>query len=386
MFDAIKRWAVNQLSIWQTRYTPADMGGDSGRQIRNSIYGENAVVLAVSTWITNALAASPLVVAPRGGDIADARSDHPALEWLTDGALTWPDQLSIIVAGLIMDGNAYLYLGGDMPMYSAPAETRINNGVYRMRLSPRGRYLAVPADMMSHFRWQVLPGGVVKGLSPLRGSLLHEIYADNVRAAKTSVGMARWSNPGLVFQPQAGGAIGPTKEEVAALQEAYWAAATDEFGKGLFLKTPWDIKDLPGVSSKLDFNTLAQIAAVRVCAALRVRPDVVALDMGVTASGWSSLTPAIAESWRGGVQPMQRRIAATLTHSLLPLYPNTQGLEFRFDNSKLRILMDDELEGKQAQANWVNSLGDLTRNERRALLGYEAIAGGDESGDGAGDE
>lgn len=73
------------------------------------------------------------------------------------------------------------------------------------------------------------------------------------------------------------------------------------------------------------------------------------------------------------VLPVLKRILSFLTQKLLSRYPNAQGLKFAYDESAIEALQIRKFETAKLGAQ----TGSLTDNEIRAIIGYEALTGGD---------
>lgn len=73
------------------------------------------------------------------------------------------------------------------------------------------------------------------------------------------------------------------------------------------------------------------------------------------------------------VLPILKRILSFLTQKLLSRYPNAQGLKFAYDESAIEALQIRKFETAKLGAQ----TGSLTDNEIRAIIGYEALTGGD---------
>lgn len=88
---------------------------------------------------------------------------------------------------------------------------------------------------------------------------------------------------------------------------------------------------------------------------------------------FSNLDTAKYAYYDNAVLPILKRILNFLSTKLLTRYPGTEELEYYFDESAIESLEARKFEN----AMMASKIGILSDNEIRAMIGYEAISGGD---------
>jgi HK97 family phage portal protein len=140
-------------------------------------------------------------------------------------------------------------------------------------------------------------------------------------------------------------------------------------GELAFLSGDFDWKQLSESMKDMDFPKLKQSVNEAIYNALKIPLPMIS-SQNMT---FSNLDTAKYAYYDNAVLPILKRILNFLSTKLLTRYPGTEELEYYFDESAIESLEARKFEN----AMMASKIGILSDNEIRAMIGYEAISGGD---------
>ena len=330
----------------------------------------SSIVESCVGWMTDTLALSPL----RLYSPSDVEMGEPDLSALFDRKLGWTAWLNQYLSALIADGSATLYYDMEtetvkiaMPLAYTGSRGRTSVSIPTEGLT--ARYSYVDDALLKKIPYRVNKLG--RSYTPLSSARM-EIYADATRAWRTGSLLKTESVSGVIMTSEKA----RPKEVQQAVME-YRKNAGRFRGQATGLSGDWKLWYPPGTNLRaMDMRGVAKIAEERVCAVLRVSPEIIKLGAGLdnTKVG-ATMQATILESWRGSVRPMQRRLESAITEWLIPLVGLPAGTRAEFDNSQLPIIAEDvERVRLMKSKRMLNELGAdaISVDEYREEMGYGA--------------
>jgi HK97 family phage portal protein len=207
------------------------------------------------------------------------------------------------------------------------------------------------------------------GLSPLEAAAV---------AVDTHNAAARWNKALLDNAARPSGALVYAGPEGAVMSDAQFERLKKELsdqyqgtanaGRPLLLEGGLDWKAMSLSPKDMDFMEAKHSAAREIALAFGVPPMLLAIPGDNTYSNYQEANRVF---WRGTVLPLANRIGAALTQWLAPSFGN--GLALVVDADRIEALSAD----RAALWERVTKAPFLTVNEKRASVGYGAVAGGD---------
>jgi HK97 family phage portal protein len=140
-------------------------------------------------------------------------------------------------------------------------------------------------------------------------------------------------------------------------------------GELAFFGGDFDWKQLSESMKDMDFPKLKQSVNEAIYNALKIPLPMIS-SQNMT---FSNLDTAKYAYYDNAVLPILKRILNFLSTKLLTRYLGTEELEYSFDESAIESLEARKFEN----AMMASKIGILSDNEIRAMIGYEAISGGD---------
>jgi HK97 family phage portal protein len=207
------------------------------------------------------------------------------------------------------------------------------------------------------------------GFSPLEAAAV---------AVDTHNAAAKWNKALLDNAARPSGALVYAGVEGAVLSDAQFERLKTELGeqytgaanagRPLLLEGGLDWKAMSLTPKDMDFMEAKHSAAREIALAFGVPPMLLAIPGDNTYSNYAEANRVF---WRGTVLPLANRVAAALTQWLAPSFG--AGLALVVDADRIEALSAD----RAALWDRVTKAPFLTVNEKRAAIGYGAIAGGD---------
>lgn len=127
---------------------------------------------------------------------------------------------------------------------------------------------------------------------------------------------------------------------------------------------------------ELAFDALSKIPESRIAAAMRVPAIIAGLQVGLSQSTYANYEEARKSYTQDSLAPLWRLFASEVTADLLPEFQRFGGVEARFDTKRVAALQEDRAQ-RYAYTTEAYTAGLLTKNEARAQLGFDDVAGGD---------
>lgn len=207
------------------------------------------------------------------------------------------------------------------------------------------------------------------GFSPLEAAAV---------AVDTHNAAARWNKALLDNAARPSGALTYAGADGAVLSEAQFTRLKGELdkqytgaanaGRPMLLEGGLDWKAMSLTPKDMDFLEAKHSAAREIALAFGVPPMLLAIPGDNTYSNYAEANRVF---WRGTVLPLANRIGASLTQWLSPSFGD--GLAMVVDSDRIEALSAD----RAALWERITKAPFLTVNEKRAGVGYGAVAGAD---------
>ena len=207
------------------------------------------------------------------------------------------------------------------------------------------------------------------GLSPLEAAAV-AVDTHNAAATwnKALLDNAARPSGALVYDGADGDIMSDTQFERLKKELADHYQGTLNAGRPLLLEGGLDWKAMSLSPKDMDFMEAKHAAAREIALAFGVPPMLLAIPGDNTYSNYQEANRVF---WRQTVLPLAGRIGDALTQWLAPTFG--AGLELAADTDRIEALSAD----RAALWERVSAADFLTVNEKRAAIGYGAIAGGD---------
>jgi len=140
-------------------------------------------------------------------------------------------------------------------------------------------------------------------------------------------------------------------------------------GEPAFLNGDFVWQPLSQTTKDMDFQAMKKSVSEAIYSAVKIPLPMVSPDN----MSFANMDASKYIFYDNAVLPILKRILSFLTQKLLSRYPNAQGLKFAYDESTIEALQIRKFE----TAKLGTQIGSLTDNEIRAIIGYEALIGGD---------
>jgi HK97 family phage portal protein len=366
----------------RARWTPRDYAA-----LAREGYTKNAIVHRAVRLIAESIGGLSFVLYEGAAEL----SAHPLLDLLArpnprqDGA----SLLETIAAHLLLAGNAYVEavaLQGDL---AGEGATQVRE-LYALR-PDRMKVVPGPDGWPQAYEYTVAGSTVRFDQSLAQPPILHLSFFHPVddyyglsplEAASVAVdthnAAAKWNKALLDNAARPSGALvysGPDGLVLAdqqfarlkkELEEQYQGTANA--GRPLLLEGGLDWKAMSLSPKDMDFMEAKHSAAREIALAFGVPPMLLAIPGDNTYSNYQEASRVF---WRQSVLPLAGRIASALTQWLAPSFG--AGLSLAVDTDRIEALSGD----RAALWERVTKAPFLTVNEKRAAVGYGAVAGGD---------
>jgi HK97 family phage portal protein len=364
----------------RARWTPRDYAA-----LAREGYAKNAIVYRAVRLIAESIGALTFLLY----EGAVEHDTHPLLDLIRrpnprqDGAAF----LESVAAHLLLAGNAYVEAVGIAGDTSANLQVR---ELYALR-PDRMKVVPGPDGWPQAFEYSVNGASVrfdqgaaqppilqltlfnpvddYYGLSPLEAA---------ATAVDTHNAAAKWNKALLDNAARPSGALVYAGPEGLILADQQFERLKKELelqyqgtanaGRPLLLEGGLDWKPMSLSPKDMDFMEAKHSAAREIALAFGVPPMLLAIPGDNTYSNYQEANRVF---WRQSVLPLANRIGAALTQWLAPSFG--AGLTLAVDTDKVEALSLD----RAALWDRVTKAPFLTVNEKRAAIGYGAVAGGD---------
>lgn len=288
-----------------------------------------------------------------------------------------------VISTWLISGNAYIEIVGDEPqeLYSLrPDRMKIEpgkNGLPAAYIYSAGsksyRFDTDPLtgrSLILHLKF-FHPTDDWYGLSPIDAASF-SIDQHNAAGEHNQALLQNGARPmgALIHKPDPNSHF--TSEQRKALyeqmKESY--SGMDNAGRVLLLDGDFSWQEMGLKPRDMDFIEAKSIAARDIAQAFGVPPVLVGIPGDAT---YNNMAEARLALWEQTIIPLLDHMTDMLNHWLLPLFSDSDGLELKYDLDQVPAL------APRRQIVWerIQNANFLTRNEKRAALGYPPLEDGD---------
>lgn len=348
-------------------------------------FAQNAVVYRSVRMISEAAASIPLLLY-RGADEIDA---HPLLDLVgrPNREQTGTDFLEGWYGFLLVSGNAYA------EAVAIGEEIRELHGLRpdRMHVVPGGdgwpeAYVYKAGGREVRFSGETVPGVRTilhvrlfhpandhYGMSPIEAAAAAiDIHNEAAKWNKALLDNAARPSGALVYAARDGHLTGEQYDRLKAELEAGFQGARHA-GRPLLLEGGLEWKPLSLSPKEMDFVEAKHQAAREIALALGVPPMLLGIPGDNT---YSNYQEANRSFWRQTVLPLVNRTAKALSGWLSPAF-GEDGLMLRPDLDQIEALTTE----REALWSRLGKADFLTKDEKRAAVGYGPLPAGEEADD-----
>jgi len=239
-----------------------------------------------------------------------------------------------------------------------------------------GRYYAVPSDQIIHIRHGVDPQFPYLGLGPLR-QVLREIALDNAATTYSAGLMHNVGMPAFLIAPELDEPMGNVEFELFV--ESLQALKGDNAGKSVAVPAKARATRLGFSPDEMGVERIRDVPETRIASALGLNAMTIGLSAGARQKTYANYGEAERQSQVNGLTPKQKIVIKALGRKLLPIY-GLDPLVYRlwWDWSDVQSLREQQ-DSLSVRIREEYKLGLHTKDEARALLGYDAVM--DETGE-----
>lgn len=343
---------------------------------------KNPIVYRSIRMISEAAASVPILLYEGEHEI----EEHPLLDLLRrpGAGRTTADLLEAWYGYLLVAGNAYIEAVGSSDRIWELHVLRPD----RMRVIPGANGWPEAYEYAVDGRRVILGGEIMPGVNRiLHVKLFHPVNdhygLSPIEAAATAIDLhntaSRWNKALLDNSARPSGALvytsgGQLTEEQfrrlkAELETSFQGARNA--GRPMLLEGGLDWKAMSLSPRDMDFIEARHAAAREIALALGVPPMLLGIPGDNT---YANYQEANRSFWRQTVLPLVNRAAKSLAAWLGPAW-GTRALELKPDLDTIEALSTE----REALWSRVERSSFLTRNEKRAAVGYGPLPGGDEA-------
>ncbi len=365
-------WQTQHRAVW----TPRDYAA-----LAREGFARNAVVYRCVRMIAEATASVPWLLYEGEAEL----TEHPLLALLArpNRRQAGADFRESLAGYLMVAGNAYLEAvdvdGAVRELHTLrPDRMKVVPGsdgwpeAYEYTAGGRSVRFAVPGEGMSPILHLSLfhPLDDHYGFAPMDAAAV-ALDLHNAAGTWNKALLDNSARPSgaLIYQAKDGGNLSAEQYErlKSELETGFTGAA--RAGRPLLLEGGLDWKAMALTPKDMDFLEAKNGAAREIALAFGVPPMLLGIPGDNT---YANYKEANAAFWRGTVLPLAAKIAGAIGAWLAPAFGD--GLRLWFDADQVEAL------GADREALWarIAAADFLTLNEKRAAVGYEALAGGDE--------
>ncbi|RYZ93547.1 MAG: phage portal protein [Proteobacteria bacterium] len=318
---------------------------------------ENGAMLAAIQWVTKTLGEAPIVVEKLNEDGAwEVQPNHPAAQ-LIENPNPFYDRnlmLSGIALSRMCSGSAYVLKAKngngktvelfyashlDINPVSLP-ETRefIDFFSYRPKGKESQKY---EVDEVLYFRGLLNPSNPIEALDPSK-SIRRELLTDKAASIYSHRVIERNGTTTAISSKNADTEF---DQDDADRLKRLIASATQGEGRGepIVISDPVEVHQIGSNPEELALKEITSAAEQRICAVNGISPMILGLAAGNDSKTYSNFGEARESYSESYLLPLQAEICGVLNRNLLPEFSNPgETLRFKFDNSNVRILQEDE--------------------------------------------
>ncbi len=376
-----------------------------GRQLSRTDYRHevgdldlNSLAMAVVNFTANRIPeAKPAVATGKDGE---QKLDHlhPAAQLVRrpNRRHIWANYASAISMSWWFSGNVYLYktrsVGGEvtelwyLPHFlvkprwpgdgkspTVPDDRNNDPFLSHYEYTPPGKQpVMYPADDVIHLKRGVDLSRPRLGLGAFE-SLYKELYGDDKMALFTASIMANMGLQVPIISPK-DDSVNITPTNAAAMKEGWIQKTTGtKAGEPVILTEPVTVEKFGFNPSELDLSALRLIPESRVCAVCQISPAALQVMVGIqNGTSYASSEQARQQGYEEVIIPIQSVWAEEFTHQLLSEFEGSEGAEFVFDTSKVRVLEEDR-DALVKRESEIFKSGGSTLDQYLTAVGKKAV-------------
>ena len=214
------------------------------------------------------------------------------------------------------------------------------------------------------------PDNFYRGMSPLRAAW-RAVNIDNEATDMVKILMQNMGIPACYITT-----TNEVTEPLLTRLKEKWIQATTGHNRGktpAFLQTGMDVKKLSLDLNELAMIELTAVQETRICAALGVPPILIGAKAGLDKGTYANYGEARDSFWSETICPLHTMVADAI---MLDADLSEGASSFSFDYSKTPQMQKSQTERQTRSVSNVTA-GLMSVNEGRAMIGLDAIAGGD---------
>lgn len=377
---------------WGRRYGATDYRHEVGNLDLNSL------AMAVVNFTANRIPeAKPAVKTTTDEGDENLDFQHPAAQLIRrpNKHHIWANYAAAISMSWWFSGNVYLYKTrsltnveelwylphdrvvprwpGDGGSPQVPNESDNDPFLSHFQYTPPGKSpVLYPARDVVHLKRGVDLARPRLGLGAFE-SLYKELYGDDKMALFTASIMANMGLQVPVFSPKDKEvSIGP--ESAAMMKESWMQKTTGErAGEPVIMTEPIDLEKFGFNPSELDLSQLRLIPESRVCAVCQISPAALQVMVGIqNGTSYASSEQARQQGYEEVIIPIQTVWGEEFTHQLLSDFDDSEGAEFVFDTTNVRVLQEDQ-DAKVKRESEIFKSGGSTLDQYLTAVGKKPV-------------
>lgn len=229
-----------------------------------------------------------------------------------------------------------------------------------------------PAQDIIHLKRGVDPYRPRMGLGAFE-SLYKELYGDDRMALFTATIMKNMGIQVPVISPK-DDSVSIDATNAAAMKEGWIQKTTgDRAGEPVILTEPVDLAKFGFNPSELDLSQLRLIPESRVCAVCQISPAALQVMVGIqNGTSYASSEQARQQGYEEVIIPIQAVWAEEFTHQLLSEFDDSEGAEFIFDTTNVRVLQEDQ-DAKVKRESEIFKSGGSTLDQYLTAVGKKPV-------------
>lgn len=359
----------------------------------------NSLAMAVVNFTSNRIPEAKPAVS-RTTREGDQKLDylHPAAQLIRrpNKHNIWANYAGICSMGWWFSGNVYFYKTRDVAgevveLWNLP------HFLVEPRWPGDGRSPEVPRDrnddpFLSHYQYTppgkapvLYPASDVihlkRGVDPVRPrlglgafeSLYKELYGDDKMALFTASIMRNMGLQVPIIVPKDDSVL-MSATAAAAIKEGWIQKTTGaRAGEPVVMDMPLEVEKFGFNPNELDLSQLRLIPESRVCAVCQISPAALQVMVGIqNGTSYASSEQARQQGYEEVIIPIQAVWAEEFTHQLLNEFEGSEGAEFIFDTSKVRVLEEDR-DALVERESRIFSAGGSTLDQYLTAVGKKTV-------------
>lgn len=367
----------------------------------------NSLAMAVVNFTANRIPeAKPAVARTKKGGDTEFDYEHPAAQLIRrpNSHHIWANYAASCSMGWWFSGNVYFYesrdqTGTPVELWNLPHFLVDERWPGDGRAPDVERWAAVNGEKVSELdpflsHYQYTPPGkapvlypakdvihLKRGIDlnrPRRGlgafeSLYKELYGDDKMALFTASIMANMGLQVPIITPKDDSVL-MSQTAAEAIKEGWIQKTTGtRAGEPVVMDMPLEVEKFGFNPTELDLSQLRLIPESRVCAVCQISPAALQVMVGIqNGTSYASSEQARQQGYEEVIIPIQTVWAEEFTHQLLSEFEDSEGAEFVFDTTNVRVLQEDQ-DAKYKRETSLLAAGGQTINETRAALGKKPV-------------